>query len=586
MSLYLLIVTIVVPDVTIFIYLLSVRDLTSIFEVPYIIYNVQFLSSSYMKTSLFWTAATTLLTIGSASAAVTTSKADKSASKTRPNILFCIADDASYRHFGANGSSWVKTPGFDRVAEAGILFTNCYTPNAKSAPSRSCILTGLYSWQLGAAGNHTPIFPDDLKVVTEALEENGYQVAFTGKGWGPGDAGVKNGAPRKLTGTPYLKHKLTPLTTGINKVDYFRNFQDFLQEKEENQPWFFWFGCFEPHRNYEYGSGERLGGKDKTVIDDLPPFWPDNDVVRTDMLDYAFEVEYYDNLVNRFLDELEKRGELDNTIIIVTSDNGMPFPRSKGNNYEYSNHMPLAVMWKNGIANPGRKVSDYVSFVDFVPTFLEVSDIGVQQSGLIPPAGKSMVDIFKTSKAGIVSKDRHCTLLGRERHDYGRPLNQGYPIRSILQNDLLYVTNLKPELYPCGNPETGYTDCDGSPTKTEILRMKRSGENSYYYDITFDFRPEEELYDLSVDKDCMNNLAGNEKYAKIKKAMRQLLFDELRAQKDPRLVGDGDTFDRYPFWKKNSNDFYERVQSGEIKEPWKMSGFVSPTDFENHPDNK
>ena len=97
---------------------------------------------------------------------------------------------------------------------------------------------------------------------------------------------------------------------------------------------------------------------------------------------------------------------------------------------------------------------------------------------------------------------------------------------------------------------------------------------------------EEELYDLSVDKDCMNNLAGNEKYAKIKKAMRQLLFDELRAQKDPRLVGDGDTFDRYPFWKKNSNDFYERVQSGEIKEPWKMSGFVSPTDFENHPDNK
>ena len=99
-------------------------------------------------------------------------------------------------------------------------------------------------------------------------------------------------------------------------------------------------------------------------------------------------------------------------------------------------------------------------------------------------------------------------MLGRERHDYGRPLNQGYPIRSILQNDLLYVTNLKPELYPCGNPETGYTDCDGSPTKTEILRMKRSGENSYYYDITFDFRPEEELYDLSVDKDCMNNLAG------------------------------------------------------------------------------
>ncbi|MFR9264041.1 MAG: hypothetical protein ACLVL2_29075 [Bacteroides cellulosilyticus] len=177
-------------------------------------------------------------------------------------------------------------------------------------------------------------------------------------------------------------------------------------------------------------------------------------------------------------------------------------------------------------------------------------------------------------------------MLGRERHDYGRPLNQGYPIRSILQNDLLYVTNLKPELYPCGNPETGYTDCDGSPTKTEILRMKRSGENSYYYDITFDFRPEEELYDLSVDKDCMNNLAGNEKYAKIKKAMRQLLFDELRAQKDPRLVGMEILLTVIHSGRKTPMIFMSVCKVEKLKNRGRCRDLVSPTDFENHPDNK
>lgn len=538
-----------------------------------------------MKTSFLLTTTATLLTAGTVAMAAT-GKTEKVTGKSRPNILFCIADDASYRHFSANGSSWVKTPGFDRVAKEGILFSNCYTPNAKSAPSRACILTGLYSWQLGAAGNHTPIFPADLKVVTEALNENGYQVAHTGKGWGPGEPGTVNGQSRRLTGTPYQKHKLNPITAGINKTDYLSNFQDFLKEKKEGEPWFFWFGCYEPHRDYEYGTGEKIGGKSLKIIDDLPAFWPDNDVVRNDMLDYALEVEYYDNQIIGFLNELEKRGELDNTIVIITSDNGMPFPRSKGNDYEYSNHMPLAVMWKNGIANPGRKVDDYVNFVDFAPTFLDVSKVDEKQSGLMVPAGKSLTDIFKSSKAGVVTKDRNYTLLGRERHDYGRPHNQGYPIRSILKDNLLYINNMKPNLYPCGNPETGYTDCDGSPTKSEILRMKRSGENPFYYNVTFDFRSAEELYDLSKDKECMNNLIEDKKLIARKEEMKKLLFEKLREQKDPRVVGDSDVFDRYPFWKKSSNDFYERMQSGEIKEPWKVSGFVSPTDFENYPGNK
>jgi N-sulfoglucosamine sulfohydrolase len=75
------------------------------------------------------------------------------ARQPRPNILFAVADDASWPHMSAYGCRWVRTPAFDRVAREGVLFTNAYTPNAKCAPSRACILTGRNSWQLEAAAN-------------------------------------------------------------------------------------------------------------------------------------------------------------------------------------------------------------------------------------------------------------------------------------------------------------------------------------------------------------------------------------------------------------------------------------------------
>src|SRR5690606_3009331 len=116
-------------------------------------------------------------------------------------------------------------------------------------------------------------------------------------------------------------------------------------------------------------------------------FWPDNDTVRADMLDYAYEIEYFDQHLQRMLDILEARGELENTLVVVTADNGMPFPRTKGQEYEYSNHLPLAVMWPAGISSPGREVNDFVSFIDFSPTFLELAEVEAAGSGMQPITG-------------------------------------------------------------------------------------------------------------------------------------------------------------------------------------------------------
>ena len=210
--------------------------------------------------------------------------------------------DASFPHMGAYGCGWVKTPGFDQVARNGILFTRAYTPNAKCSPSRACILTGRNTWQLKEACNHIPFFPPEFKTYAEALAENGYFVGKTAKGWAPGIARDKTGKPRQLAGTGFDKRTAKPPARGISNKDYATNFQDFLEAKPEDQPWCFWYGCYEPHRRYEYGAGVAKGGKKLADIDKVPGFWPDNDVVRNDMLDYAYEIEHFDRHLVRMLE--------------------------------------------------------------------------------------------------------------------------------------------------------------------------------------------------------------------------------------------------------------------------------------------
>ncbi|GHU98463.1 heparan N-sulfatase [Bacteroidia bacterium] len=502
-----------------------------------------------------------------------------SAPASRPNILFCIADDASYHHFGAAGCRWVDTPAFDRVASHGLFFANCYTPNAKSAPSRACILTGRYSWQLKEAGNHICNFPAEFGVFTETLASGGYLVACTGKGWAPGNPGSINGRPRQLTGEAYQQHKLKPPTKGISNNDYSANFAQFLDESG-GKPWFFWFGGTEPHRSYEYGSGVAKGGRKPGDIDHVPAFWPDCEQVRNDMLDYGYEIEWFDSHIGRMLAELERRDMLHNTLVVITSDNGMPFPRSKANNYEFSHHMPLAAMWPDGVANPGRRIEDFVSFVDFAPTFLEVCGIGKGQSNMQPITGQSIMPILRSSKNGRVVASRDHILLGRERDDYGRPNNEGYPIRAIIRGELLYINNLKPDRWPAGNPETGYLDIDGSPTKSVILEMKRSGESGWFYQMSMGVRPSEELYDLAADPDCIRDLARDKAYAARKEALHKELYAALKRQGDPRTVGGGDVFDSYPFDSPDKWNFYERVVSGEVQAPWKQTRWVEPADYD------
>ncbi|MDH7504165.1 MAG: sulfatase [Verrucomicrobiota bacterium] len=490
-----------------------------------------------------------------------------------PNILLAIADDWGV-HAGAYGTRWIRTPAFDRVASEGLLFRRAYTPMAKCAPSRSILLTGRHLWQLEAAANHLPFFPAKFKTWPEVLTERGWHVGFTGKGWAPGIANDVNGQPRLMTGKPFQKRTCTPPTPAISATDYAANFVDFLDSAPPGVPWCFWFGAHEPHRPYTFGSGKNNGGKTVRDIDRVPEYWPDHDVVRTDMLDYAYEVEHADNHLARMIAELGKRGLLDQTLIIVTSDHGMPFPRVKGYAYHAANHVPFAVRWPGGIAKPRRAIDDFVDFTDIAPTILDLARISHAQSGMQPIAGKSLRPILSSPGAGQVLAERTSVFVAKERTDVGRPHDWGYPIRGIVTAQFLYLRNYEPSRCPAGNPETGFLDTDGSPTKSLILERGRQDRADSFWQLNFGFRPADELYNLATDPDCVINLAENPAYAGQVKKTRQKMESKLKALGDPRMFGRGYVFDEYP--PTSGAGFYEKFMRGE-KPP---ANWVNETDFE------
>jgi arylsulfatase A-like enzyme len=366
---------------------------------------------------------------------------------------------------------------------------------------------------------------------TEALAAAGIHCGGAGKTWGPGEAKAADGSPRNfaLAGGP----------TG--EGDPGVGLTAFLKGRPSGKPFFYWFGSHYPHRAYQRDSG-LAAGKKPTDIDRVPGIWPDNEVVRRDMLDYAVEVEAFDTQVGSLVSALEAAGEVKNTLLIVTSDNGMPFPRVKGHTFDAAHHMPFVASWPDGIGRPGRRVADFISFIDLAPTFLELFSVDGPGKGMSPITGRSVTDLLR----GESKAERRFVIIGRERNDVlcrpGSPAGLGYPARAIREGNFFYVHNFAPDRWPCGNPELGLKDTDASPTKALI---EERGEKDPFWQLAFGKRPAEQIFDLARDPDSVKNLAADPAFAERAAALREKLTTELKKQDDPRVLGNGDVFDQY-----------------------------------------
>ncbi|MEE8306936.1 MAG: family 16 glycoside hydrolase, partial [Gammaproteobacteria bacterium] len=454
----------------------------------------------------------------------------------RPNILLAISDDQSWPHASAYGSSFVTTPAFDRVAAEGVLFHNAFAPAPQCSPTRASILTGRNPWQNGDAAVHGTPMPADIPTYTGLLEKAGYHVGMTGKGWAPGPFEGHNPAGKEYGGP-----------------DYVAAFRAFLDARPKGEPFAFWYGAREPHRRYEAGSGLAAGKTLESV--DVPGFLPDHEDIRSDLLDYALEIEHFDAQLGQMLKILEEMGELDDTIVVVTSDNGMPWSRAKANVYEYGVHMPLAIRWGRQ-APAQREVTDLASLADLAPTFLEGAGLAIPEG----VSGNSLVTILKSDQSGLVDETRTHVVFGLERHTpYVRENDVGYPSRGIRTQEYLYIRNFKPDRWPEGDTFYG-----AGPSSARTLYMQHSNdpEMQTFIRLGWAKRPAEELYDIRSDPDCISNLISNPEHASAARKLKEQLNSILTKQGDPRIFGD-DHYDEIEYfklqWKDRQDEFLEEA---------------------------
>ena len=458
-----------------------------------------------------------------------------------PNILLAFADDISYPHMSAYGTPELRTPAFDRVAEEGVLFTHSYTGAPSCTPSRSCLLTGQQQFRLGEAGLLMGTLPLRFPVYPELLAAAGYHVGYTAKGWGPGDYAAA-GRTSDPCGRPFSERKYAPaeIRDALNRTDYAANFKDFLAAREKGQPFCFWYGATEAHRRYAVGAGVAAGKNLANIA--VPEFLPDHEEIRGDIADYYTEIEWYDSHLERMLATLEEAGELDDTLVVVTADNGMPFPRAKTTLYDWGVRMPLAIRWGARVRG-GLTSHAFVSHTDLAPTFLAAAGVAI-------PAEMTGRDLLPLLDRDVeVQPDRVITSV--ERHTWCRPEGQPYPSRMLRTSDYLYIRNYEPERWPAGDPDFdsphqgSFGDVDNGRSKTFLLENREKYPEKFK--LCFGKRPAEELYRPAEDAAQVHNLADDPAHAEALTSMRLRLEERLEQLGDPRSRGES-PWDDYPYY--------------------------------------
>ena len=506
----------------------------------------------------------------------------------KPNILFAFADDwgryarAYAEHEGAGSINWlIETPNFDRIAREGALFRNALVPAPSCTPCRSSILAGQYFWQTGlGAILQGAVWDETIPTFPLALEaQGGYFVGYQYKVWSPGRTlNAPIGAARtrfEPAGRDFnqFSHWVTEHAPSLG-VDAAKqvlydetrqNLRAFLEACPADQPFCYWWGPTNTHRTWERGSGKALWGIEPDDLKGrLPAFLPDVHDIREDAADYLGECQAVDKGLGILLDELAAAGRLDDTLLVVSGDHGIPgMPRAKCNLYDIGCEVALAVRWPGRVA-PGRVVDDFVNLMDLGPTFCEAGGIDVPKT----MSAKSLMPVLTDPGSGQIDALRDHVVTGRERHVAGaREGYLPYPQRSLRTRDFIYIVNFEPDRWPMGDPaglddpsapapdfETlasstfiAYADIDASPTKAWMIHHREDHDVEPLYELAFGKRPREELYDLNEDPDYMRNVADDPAYANVKRQLEGRLKAVLEAENDPRLMEQPCRYEFEPF---------------------------------------
>ena len=454
---------------------------------------------------------------------------------SRPNILLVITDDQSWVHAGCYDDGAIRTPSVDRLAMEGIRFDNAYSACPSCSPSRAGILTGQDIYRLEEGGVLTGFIKDKFVLFPEILAKHGYHVGATGKRYWPRTQHVEGAVDEPIGEVYKLLHEES-LPTGISRYNYSANLKQFLEEKADGNPFFFWVGTGEPHRPYEPGLGLQTGIDTAAIR--VPAFLPDAPVTRMDLADYMSEIEWADKALGEMISILEEKGMLENTLVIFTSDNGMPFPRAKATLYDYGVRMPLVMRWGSQIKGE-RILTNPVSLIDLGPTFLDLAGIEIPEE----MTGRSLKEMLLSEQSGTISGERDFVVSAFEKHVLARPDSMGFPRRAIHTEEWTYIINYEPDRFPMGSVDLhiprwdNFAEMDPSPTKEYLKAHMDDPAFAQLWELGFGKVPGEELYNKAEDPEMIHNLSDDPGYADLKASLRQKLENYLQETDDPRARG-------------------------------------------------
>lgn len=424
------------------------------------------------------------------------------AADARPNLVLIIADDMSAADCGPYGNAKVRTPNLDRMAREGARFDRAFLTCSSCSPSRSSIITGRYPHATGAAELHLPL-PKAQVTFAEKLKAAGYWTAAAGK-WhlGPQVTDRFDLVPDAFTAKA-RQGKEAFFGIDPPKLDGSgcEHWMGALQGRPKDKPFFLWLAAVDPHRDYKPGAVTPPHAAGDASV---PPFLPDTPAVRDDLAMYYDEISRLDGYVGRVLDELDRQGVAENTLVLFIADNGRPFPRCKTTVYDSGIRTPFLVRYPTRV-KPGSVGTNLVSSVDIAPTFLELA-------GLTPSEtfqGKS----FAAALADPARPHREHVFAEHNWHDYGAHE------RAVRTDRFKYIRNAFPNL-----PGTPPADAVRSPTFVEMRRLRDEKKLTPEQQMVFATpRPAEELYDTEADPHELKNLAADPDRAGTLAEMRATL---------------------------------------------------------------
>lgn len=408
-----------------------------------------------------------------------------------PNIILIIADDLGAEDSAPYGSKAVRTPNLARLAREGMRFTQAYNTCSSCSPSRCSIITGRYPHAHGAERLHMPL-PKEQVTFVEKLKAAGYYTAQAGK-WHLGPA-VKDRFDAIHEGDKAVGG-VAPDGSGCTQ------WIPALRERPRDKPFFFWLASVDPHRPYFEGAIPEPHDPAKAWV---PPFLPDVEPTRKDLAMYYDEIARLDGYVGRVLEELEKQGVLEQTLIFFITDNGRPFPRCKTSVYDSGIKSPLLVRWPGKVA-PGSQCDSLVSSVDIAPTILELAGL--------PAAPTFQGNSYAKLLANPQAPHREFIYAEHNWHDYTAHE------RAVRNAHFKYIRNSWPDL-----PGTPPADAVSGMTFQEMRRLRDAGKLEPEQLTCFTKpRAAEELYDAAADPQELKNLAMDPKYADTLNKLRAVL---------------------------------------------------------------